>query len=305
MCLIISRKEGYEVDANQELFAYGLTTMAVSCFGCYTPSGAISRSSVLVGCGAKSQVGGFVSGLSLLVMIFFAGPLLKSLPICVLSCIIIVALIKMMLEILSFPKIWRTCKSDGVAWLATFLAVLLISVDLGLLIGVVVGIISIIVRTYRVKAVPLGVLSNTNIFLDKDKYPSVTIPPGVVVVSFPSPIYYINADIFREEIDKRIKNMKGTNVYPNDQMEETSQPKVIIDCSGITFIDGMGAITLKQLYMDYKTKDSSCFFSNVNEKVISVLKASKVFNTLKYAMYLTTYDAMMAAASETTDNTHL
>lgn len=319
VALIFSQKEGYDIDANQELLAYGMTNIVTSFFGCFTASGAVSRTSVQVGCGAKSQVSGLVGALFMLIVIFVAGPWLKPLPICVLSCIIIVALRTMLKEVFTLPKVWRVCKYDGVIWIVTFVAVIFTSVGIGLLIGIVFGIISVVVRTLWVEAISLGIINNTKVFLDQNKYEGMTLPAGIKVVSFSSPLYYANVDIFRNEIDSKTENFKKINEAPDnsdDQEVQTDVPfiinpksadslhedkshqKIIIECSGISFIDRMGATALQQLYVDYKKKGISCFFSGVNDRVISTLKASGMFETLQHVMYLTSYDAMVAAGSE-------
>ncbi|CAE1233518.1 SLC26A1 [Acanthosepion pharaonis] len=258
----------------QELYAYGITNIVISFFGCFTATGAVSRTSVQVGCGAKSQVSSLVGALFVLIVIFVAGPWLKTLPICVLSF------------------------------------------GIGLLIGAVLGIISVIMRTLWVEAVSLGIINNTKVFLDQTKYQGVTLPAGIKVVSYSSPLYYANVDIFRNEIDSKTEKFKKVNKHSNGQMvstdlsiiinpksanslhEDRFHQKIIIECSGISFIDRMGATALQQLYVEYKNKGISCLFSGVNDRVISVLKACGAFNTLQYVMYRTTYDAMLAAGFE-------
>lgn len=318
VAILMARKQGYSIDANKELIAYGTASVFSPFFNCYTSAGAVSRTSVQIGSGGKTQVASLVGALFVLLIIIVAGPLFESLPNCVLSSVILVSLRSMLKEVLKLRRLWKICKYDCVVWIFTFISVILTTLELGLVIGIVIGIITILIRTQKVEAVSLGVIDNSEIFLDKNKYKGVSITPGITVIAFASPLYYANVDVFRKEVQKKFDfakaktdtkvNSNGTSSLneisetfeagPSNDVPKEMVHQIIIECSGISFVDEMGAEAMLQLYEDYKKNGIICHFSHLNDKVIAVLQQSAAFETLRYVMYLTTYDALTAVSSQ-------
>lgn len=48
----------------------------------------------------------------------------------------------------------------------------------------------------------------------------MTLPAGIKVVSFSSPLYYANVDIFRNEIDSKTENFKKINEAPDNSDDQ-------------------------------------------------------------------------------------
>ncbi|TPP64509.1 Anion exchange transporter [Fasciola gigantica] len=88
----ICEKMNYKSDFNQELYAYGLSNTISSFFQAYPSAASLSRSSVQVSAGGKTQVATLFSSILLILVLYFIGPLFYSVPNCCLSAIIVVAL---------------------------------------------------------------------------------------------------------------------------------------------------------------------------------------------------------------------
>ena len=80
MSKVFAKKYKYELDPNQESFAYGVGNMVTSFFQGFPACVALSRSAILDGVGAKTQVFGLVSSVLMLIVCLAAGPLFKTLP---------------------------------------------------------------------------------------------------------------------------------------------------------------------------------------------------------------------------------
>ncbi|CAI9725487.1 solute carrier family 26 member 10-like isoform X1 [Octopus vulgaris] len=302
VAVIIARKEGYDINANKELIAYGAVNIICPIFNCFTAAGALSRTTVQFSSGGKSQIASLFGSFFVLLMILAAGPLLRPLPNCVLSAIILVSLKSMLKEICTLKRLWRVSPCDCFIWIGTFLAIILTTIELGLIIGIGIGAATVLIRTQMVRPIKLGTIERTEIFRDRTKYQVTTPQTPVIILSYPSPLYYANVEVFQTkvkekfaEFNKLSKNKSAdNNISTNSTCKELEQYYVIIDCSAISFIDAMGAKAFKQLFLDAKQESVSCLFSCVNDSVLSVLKASDVFETLQNSLYVTTYDALMA-----------
>lgn len=55
----------------------------------------------------------------------------------------------MLLQILQLPGVFRISKMEGLAWLITFLGVVIFDVDVGLYIGIASSLMIIIARSQR------------------------------------------------------------------------------------------------------------------------------------------------------------
>lgn len=77
------------------------------------------------------------------------------------------------MQTLDLPGIWRKSTFDGILWVSTFSAVVLLDIDYGLAFGVVISLISLIMRGQSPRVFKLGQIPNINIFVDIKRYEKV------------------------------------------------------------------------------------------------------------------------------------
>ena len=71
-------KHGYEVDANQELRAYGVTNLASGFLGGMIAAGTMGSSAVKEGAGARTQVSNLVAWVAVIISLVFLAPIFKN-----------------------------------------------------------------------------------------------------------------------------------------------------------------------------------------------------------------------------------
>lgn len=113
------------------------------------------------------QVSSLISALVILFILLFFAPLFYDLQKCVLACIIIVSLRGALRKFKDVPSKWRSSRNDAVVWLVTMAATALISVELGLLVGVTFSMICVIFKIQNPKV--SGLLPERN--LNNDQVP--------------------------------------------------------------------------------------------------------------------------------------
>lgn len=79
----------------------------------------------------------------------------------------------MFLQITAVWKFWKLSRMDAVVWIVTFLAVVCISIDIGLLIGVLMSLICIFILGFKPYTCLLGAVPNTDLYLDINRYKGV------------------------------------------------------------------------------------------------------------------------------------
>lgn len=80
MGLTFAKKHGYEVRANQELFAMGVGNAVGSCFSCIPLACSLSRSVIQDQTGGVSQIASLVSATLVVVTLLWVGPFFSDLP---------------------------------------------------------------------------------------------------------------------------------------------------------------------------------------------------------------------------------
>ncbi|CAF0854145.1 unnamed protein product [Adineta ricciae] len=204
MAKLFATKYKYQISPNQELFAYGIGNVVTSFFHGFPACVALSRCAVVESTGGKSQIGGLLASIVVLIVILAVGPLFRTLPNACLAAIIVTAMKNMLLQTKQLPVLWRINKLEFLAWIITFWGVVLLDVDYGLYIGVAAMIFLLIIRTQKPHATSLGYLSSAGIYEDQNAYPSATDVPNIKIFRFEENIYYANVEMFKKLFMKRI-----------------------------------------------------------------------------------------------------
>uniref|UniRef100_A0A674JNL7 Uncharacterized protein n=1 Tax=Terrapene triunguis TaxID=2587831 RepID=A0A674JNL7_9SAUR len=92
-------------------------------------------------------------------------------------------------------------------WVVTWLAVVVLNVDVGLAVGVVFSMMTVICRTQRYRSARRPALSHGRARLlatyrARELHPALI--PGVKIMAYHAPIYYGNRDFFREALSERL-----------------------------------------------------------------------------------------------------
>ncbi|XP_016138105.1 sodium-independent sulfate anion transporter isoform X2 [Sinocyclocheilus grahami] len=151
-------KNNYRIDANQELFAIGLTNILGSFVSAYPVTGSFGRTAVNSQTGVCSPAGGIVTGVIVLLSLAFLMPLFFYIPKASLAAVIICAVSPMM-DFRVPVQLWRVKRLDLLPFLVTFV-VSFWEVQYGIVGGVVVSgfmLLHIVARP-KVKVSDHGVL---------------------------------------------------------------------------------------------------------------------------------------------------
>ncbi|KAF3702204.1 Sulfate anion transporter 1 [Channa argus] len=327
---MFAKKNGYTVRPNQEMLAIGFCNIIPSFFHCFTTSAALAKTMVKDSTGCKTQVSSLVSALVVLLVLLFFAPFFHALQKCVLACIIIVSLRGALRKFKDIPAKWQSSKNDAVVWLVTMSATALISVELGLLIGIVFSMICIIFKTHKPKVSLLGRANNSDIYEDVDEYKNLTLTPRVQVLRFQAPLYYANKDSFLKSLHKAVgvepflemsmrkkaeKQAKETSLRQakangdknNGEVaiglvqRELDFHTIVLDCSAIPFIDSAGMAAFKGLVKEYKEIGVNVLLASCNTSVIDTLQKGQFFGKngkdMSNLLFHTVHGAVLHAIS--------
>ncbi|XP_012883633.1 PREDICTED: solute carrier family 26 member 6 isoform X2 [Dipodomys ordii] len=200
---IFALRHGYRVDSNQELVALGLSNFIGGFFQCFPVSCSMSRSLVQESTGGNTQVAGAVSSLFILLIILKLGELFKDLPKAVLAATIIVNLKGMMMQFSDICRLWKTNRMDLLIWLVTFVATILLNLDIGLAVAIGFSLLLVVVRTQLPHYSILGQLPDTDVYRDVTEYSEAKEVPGVKVFRSSATMYFANAELYGDALKKK------------------------------------------------------------------------------------------------------
>ncbi|XP_045386255.1 solute carrier family 26 member 6 isoform X2 [Lemur catta] len=200
---IFALRHGYRVDSNQELVALGLSNLVGGIFQCFPVSCSMSRSLVQESTGGNTQVAGAVSSLFILLVIVKLGELFKELPKAVLAATIIVNLKGMLMQFTDICSLWKANRADLLIWLVTFVATILLNLDLGLAVAIVFSLLLLVVRTQLPHYSVLGRLPDTDIYRDVAEYAEAREVPGVKIFRSSTTMYFANAELYSDALKQR------------------------------------------------------------------------------------------------------
>nr|XP_058164314.1 solute carrier family 26 member 10 isoform X7 [Dasypus novemcinctus] len=248
---IYADKYNYSIDSNQELLAHGVSNLISSLFSCFPNSATLATTSLLVDAGGNTQLAGLFSCGVVLSVLLWLRPFFYYLPKAVLACINISSMRQMFFQMRELPQLWRLSRVDFAVWMVTWVAVVTLSVDLGLAVGVVFSMMTVVCRTQRVECLALGLAEGTELYRPLRKSHKLLQVPGLCLLSYPTPLYFGTRGQFRHILERLLGLREGgqETPKPDGPLDAAAEPirAVVLDCSGIIFADAAGAREVVQL----------------------------------------------------------
>ncbi|XP_074092542.1 testis anion transporter 1 isoform X8 [Macrotis lagotis] len=200
----IASLHNYSVNPNQELVAIGLCNLVSSFFKSFVFTCAIARTVIQEKSGGRQQFAALIgAGITLLVMLKM-GHYFYNLPNAVLAGIILSNVLPFLSTIMDLPELWKQNQYDFVIWIVTFLSVIFLGLDIGLLISVIFTFFITTVQSHRTHILVLGQIPNTNIYRSFTDYREILFIPGVKIFQFCTAITFVNVEQIKQVLLREV-----------------------------------------------------------------------------------------------------
>ena len=200
MAKICAKKHNYEIDDSQELISYGMCNFLSAFLKCFPSAVAPPRSMVASSMNAKTTLNGVFVTILMLLVILAMSALFEPLPKSALAAIIVVALKGLFINIGKCREFWRINKIDFIIWFFTIVSTVFLDIDLGLGIGVVVSLITVVFQQQFARGFRLGRTTQDSFIVEHKKYSDSLEPHGIKTFRYQSNIFFANAEIFRNTL---------------------------------------------------------------------------------------------------------
>ena len=220
-----------KLDPNRELLAYAAMNLAGGVTGCCPINGSVSRSGIADSLGCRSQVMSVSAALTMVLVLLFGTPLLKYLPVPVLTAIVITALMGI-LETKLFKQLWRVSRNEWFVFMTAFVGVLVFGTLYGVIIGVLLSFGEVAVRAVVPPTAFVGRIPGRNNFYSLKRNSEARPIKNTVIYRFSGNLFFANIDRFERDIEQAIR-------------PDTHQ--VVVDARGIGTVDITAATRLVRI----------------------------------------------------------
>jgi MFS superfamily sulfate permease-like transporter len=254
-----------EVDQNRELAVLGVANIATGLFQGFPISTSSSRTAVAEDVGAHSQLAG-LTGAGILALLLVVGTgLVHDLPLSTLAAIVIVAVL-VFIDVGAARRLRNWRRSEFILAMVAFAGVAVLGVLAGVGIAIALSLLDFIRRAWRPHDALLGRVDNLKGYHDTERYPDARRIPGLVLYRFDSPLFFANADYFRERI-RTLARSDGTTW-------------IVVAAEPITDIDATAGETLRSLNDELEAAGIELAFAELKDPVRDRLRSYGIHDAI-------------------------
>jgi sulfate permease, SulP family len=215
---------GGDIDPNQELIAHGPANILSGLFGGFLVVGSLSKTSVAMAAGARSQLANLVAAFFCFLTLVLLTPLFRGLPHPALAAIVIAAMLH-----LSKPEYLRDLFARS-RWEFALAAIVIagelaLGVPHGIALGVALSLLMLIYRTSHPQGAALGQLPGEEAYRDVRRHPEAIIFPGLLIWRIGGELFFASVG----HLDAGLKAAVAANRPPAKH--------VLLDADSVDFID--------------------------------------------------------------------
>ncbi len=247
-------RSGYEVNGNQELAGIGTANLAAGLFSGFPVSTSGSRTAVSSQSGAKTQLTGLVAASLVLLMLLVAPGLVQAMPQPVLAAVVIAASLSLF-DVVGLRGLFHMRRTEFALAVACALGVAFIGVLQGIVIAVTLSALYIFKRAWAPYATVLGQAPGVPGYHDIRRYPDAVQVPGLLIVRWSAPLFFANANEFRDRIRNAVKT------------SETPPLWILVAAEPITDIDTTAGAMLADLDLELNASGIHLAFAELQSNV--------------------------------------
>lgn len=255
--VVSDRMSNDKHNPNVELIGQGVANIISPMFGGLPATGAIARTATNVRSGAKTPVAGMIHSLTLLAIILFAAPLVKSVPLAALASILMIVAYNMG-DWEEIPEILRLSGADIAVWLLTMTLTVVTDLTFAVEVGMVLAALMFIrkvSRTTTVSPVTKDYVEDSRVHVLQGK----DIPDYVIV-------YRIHGPFLFGATDKFADILHSLNRLP---------PIVILRLRNMTAIDATGLGAIRDLADTLHESGRSLLLCGAREQPSQLMKQAE------------------------------
>jgi len=267
-----------KVDANQELIAIGMANIGSSFTGGYSVAGGFSRSMVNFTAGANTPLASIISaGLIALTMLFLT-PTFYYLPNAVLGAIISVSVISLF-DWKTVQHTWHYNKADFASLVVTFIAVIVLGFENGIMVGVGTSLVLFLWRTSRPHIAIVGQIGDTEEYRNVLRH-DVKTYPNIIAMRIDESLYFSNTQYLETVILETVADHPEAEYF-------------LLICSAVNFVDSSALDVLESLHHSFDGIGVDMYYAGIKGPVMDRFRKIGFVDQIgEDHFFLSTHDAI-------------
>ncbi len=253
--------------SSMELIAQGIANIVLGLFACIPATGGVARSIANAKNGARTPIAAIFHGLTLFLFLMVGMPLIKHVPLCVLSSILIIVSYNMF-NVKAFLSYAKAPKSDVAVLIASCVLTFAFDLVLAIEVGMVLACGLFMKRMADVTKVRnwkyLKDYDDSDEDNDVDSLQLLEVPTHTLVFELNGPLFFGAADKL---------------LYIQNEVKKDTKV-VILRMRSVPAVDVTALNTLKRLQDSFDKKGITLILSHVLEQPLSVMKKAGFTSTI-------------------------
>src|SRR6516225_272049 len=254
---------GGDIDPNQELVAHGPANILSGLFGGFLVVGSLSKTSVAMAAGARSQLANLVAAVFCFLTLVFLTPLFRGMPHPALAAIVIAAMLHLSKPDYLHDLFIRSRLEFALAAIV-IAGELAMGVPQGILIGVALSLLMLIYRTSHPQSAMLGQLPGTEAYRDIRRHPEAITFPDLL-------IWRIGGDLFFASVGHLDEGLKAALAAGRSPAKH-----VLLDADSVNFADTTGCDALLNAIKELQSRGITFAFARVRDEVRERLRLAGI-----------------------------
>ena len=268
-------------DENVDLVGLGAANILAGLTGTFVVNGSPTKTEMVDGAGGRSQLAQITTGLIvLIVLLFLTGPI-QYMPKAVLAAVVFMIGIQLV-DLAGMRRILRVRSDEFVVAALTATTVVLLGVEQGIILAIVASVIGHLRRSYMTSTAVMIPDSSLIGFHSEPVDAEARTTPGLAVYRFASDLFYVNANLFLEDMTA---------------LASSSAPLewICIDADPITDVDFTGSLTLTQVHGELAEHGIRLVFCSVMSSVRAKLDTYGIVELVGAAAFFPTVTSAVEA----------
>ena len=261
----IALRSEQRIDGNQEFIGQGLSNIFGSFFSAYASSGSFNRSGLNYEAGAKTPLAAVFAAIGLILILLVVAPLAQYLAIPAMAGVLFIIAVGL-IDVKAIRTILRTSRNESAVLAVTLIATLTAELEFAIYIGVLLSLMLYLKRTSRPRIV--------------DVKPDPTEHGYMLTTQSGLPdcpqlkVLRINGSVFFGAVDH------VQSVLQRVDDENPQQKHLLIEMTGVNFIDIAGAEMLAMEAKRRRRLGGGLYLYRVNDDVMRLLTRGGYLNDI-------------------------
>ena len=144
----VAERSGQHIDANREFRGQGLSNIVGGLFSSYVSCGSFNRSLPNYEAGARTPLAAVFASLWLLLLIAVSSPVLALIPVPAIAALLLLVSWSLF-DIAAWRRLWHFSREDFAVAAATFAATVSIKLEMAILLGTILSLVTYLMRTSK------------------------------------------------------------------------------------------------------------------------------------------------------------